>query len=325
MNWLTRHWELKLVALVLALALHTYTSGQVRIEQTLTVSIAEGSVNGLPADRVVTGVSPREFKVRLSVPSSRVQDFESEQLSPRLELTAEAVRRGSQTFPVSVRTLGLTGDVRILAIEPDNVRDIVVSLDRVAEADLPVETPMVEGLPPGLEAAIRLQTTLVRVRAPEEALAKLRDSRARMRFRPIELSGIDPAIDREREERLQLTPVDGPWRVMTAVTAAVVLRPLPAMRQVIGLPIAVLASRELLRSIDVDLQPARVTLTLHGPEALLRALRPDQDLTAYVRLPDGLDPRQSYELPVDLAGPSWLTAAAQSVRVTLTPLIPVRP
>ena len=49
MRWILGNWELKLVSLVVALALWSYTSGQVRVERQVLVEITPAQIAGLPA------------------------------------------------------------------------------------------------------------------------------------------------------------------------------------------------------------------------------------------------------------------------------------
>ena len=68
----SEHWELKLVALVIAVALWLYTNGQVRIERSINVSVTSASVQSLPKGYRVTEIRPDKFTVNLSVPVSQV-------------------------------------------------------------------------------------------------------------------------------------------------------------------------------------------------------------------------------------------------------------
>lgn len=320
MSWLTAHWDLKLVALVLAVALWTYTTGQVHVERTATVTVTDQAVSSLPERSRITAISPREFKVRLSVPASRAGELTLEELAPHLPLSPQATVERGQVFPITARSLGLPDDVRIIGIEPDNVREITVTLDLEGEADLPVEPPAVTGLPPGLEAALQLDLTLVRVRAPGAELERMRAAKARVRFEPVDLQGVDPMLARPRQERVALTPAAEGFTVLRPVHAAITVRPRPGQPRQVTVPVEVLGSRDLLRSVAVEIDQPRTTLVLRGPENQLAALKPDQDLTAYVRLRDDLAPGQAHELPVGVLAPPWLAVEPATARVTLAPL-----
>lgn len=320
MSWLTSHWDLKLVALVLAVALWTYTTGQVHVERTAAVTVTDQAVANLPERSRITAISPREFKVRLSVPSSRAGELPLDALEPRLALSPQATIERGQVFPITARSLGLPDDVRITAIEPDNVREITVSLDLETEADLPVEPPAVTGLPPGLEASLQLDLTLVRLRAPGAEVERMRAAKMRVRFEPVDLAGVDPMLARPRQERVVLTPSAAGFAVLRPVHATITVRPRPGQPRQVTVPVEVLGSRDLLRSVAVGIDQPRAVLVLRGPENQLAALKPDQDLTAYVRLRDDLAPGQPHELPVGVLAPPWLAVEPATARVTLVPL-----
>lgn len=316
---LTAHWELKLVALVIAVALWIYTSGQVRSERTLTVSVGESSVLGLGGDLVVSSIGPREFTVRLSVPNARLEELPAS-LSPRLSLPAGTARKGRASLPITGSLLSLPHDVRILDIKPEGVRDIQIGLDRIEELDLPVEPPALAGLPAGLDASLALDVTYVRVRAPVETLERLRSAQARQRFAPIQLDQEDPALASERIQLMQLTPLAEGCTVLTPVKATVTIRPVPlAKPATLVVPVEVLASRDLSEAFSIALDPPRVVLQVKGPENLVAGLRPEDDLVAFVRLHEGLAPGRPHPQVVTVLAPSWLGHEPVTVSVTLTP------
>lgn len=320
MRWLLAHWDLKLVALVLAVALWMYTTGQVHVERVFTVTVSDRAVVNLPERSRITGISPREFRVRVSMPASRADDLVADRLTPRLELDPQAAARRGQSFPIAPRILGLGDDVRVLAVEPDNVREIAVGLDQEAEADLPAELPLITGLPAGLEASLSIDLTLVRVRAPSEALERMRQARTRVRFEAIDLQGVDPLLAKPRQERVALTPATADFSVLHTAHALITVRPRTGGTRQVTMPVEVLGGRDLLRSLAVDIDRPRIPLSLRGPENLLAALRPEVDLCLYVRLRDDLAPGLRHELPLGVAAPAWLSVDAGSVGVTLTPL-----
>ncbi len=67
---LVEHWELKVVALVIAVALWLYTNGQVRIERSVNVVVAPSAVLSLPDGYRVTSITPQNFTINISVPVS---------------------------------------------------------------------------------------------------------------------------------------------------------------------------------------------------------------------------------------------------------------
>ncbi len=320
---ITAHWELKAVALLLAIALYIYTSGQVRVDKTITVSITDAAVRGLPGDYQVVNISPREFKVLLSVPTSRLADLEAESFTPRLEVRPEQLTLKNATWPLTSHLLRLSNDIRIQATEPAGLREISVTLDRITEESLPIELPHLVGLPKGLDATIKSDQTLVRVAAGGAVLELLRRDRERVRFQDIDLHAIEAGLVAERQERLLLIPVSAPtetpYRVLGDISATISIRPLLGMTKEMSASLQVLGSKDLLRSIDITLTPPRVSLTVRGPENLLQLLKPD-DLTAFVRLADDITPEITHELAVEILAPPWLAVDPARVKISVVPL-----
>lgn len=320
---LTAHWELKAVALVLAVALYIYTSGQVRVEKTVAVVIADTAVRGLPGDYQVVNLTPREFKVVLSVPTIRLADLENENLAPRLEVRPEQLATKSASWPLTSHLLRLANDIRIESTEPADIREITVQLDRITEESMPVEPPHLSGLPAGLDATVRLDQTLVRVAAGGAVLELLKRDRERVRFQDIDLHTIEATLVGERQERLFLTPLaapsETPYRVLGQIAATITIRPLLAMTKEMSASVQILGGKDLLRSVEVTLTPPRVSLTVRGPENLLAQLKPE-DLTAFVRIKDDLAPDTSHDLPVEVLAPPWLAVDPAQVRVAISGL-----
>ncbi len=322
------HWELKVVAGVLAVALYIYTSGQVRIERTVTVPVAEAPVRGLPGDYQVVEVQPREFKVRLSVPSSRLPEMEADTILPRLELRPDQLAAEQADFPLTSHFLHLSNDIRIEATEPADIRSVHLRLDRITEAILPVDPPHLVGLPNGLVAAVQLDATMVPVRAAGALLDRLRSEHLRIRFQDIPLNAIPADLTGERIERIELAalpaPADMPYEVMRKVFAVVAIRPVLGNRRLLTMPVALLGDRDLLRTVMVEVMPPLVNLTVRGPENLIRALHPE-DLTVFVQIKADQLPNTTREIPVQVLAPEGVEFDRPQVRVIQRTMGPAAP
>ena len=321
---ITPHWELKLVAMVVAVALYVYTSGQVRVERTVTVNVSETGVKGLPADYQVVGITPREFKVQLSVPSSRLSDLEATAIVPRLDIRPEHLAAREAMWPLTSFLLQLPNDIRIESTEPPDVREISLRLDRVVEGTLAVELPHLAGLEAGLDASIKLDTTLARIAAGGDVLEMLHRDHERIRFQDVDLRSIPASLTAERQERLVLTPLapaqETPYQVLDALRATITVRPIMGIARELSAPVKLLAGKDLLRSVEVTLTPPRVALTVRGPENQLAALT-SEAITAFVRLPDDVAPdAAAHDLPVEVLAPGWLVVEPTTVRVAISPL-----
>ncbi len=323
MSFITSHWELKLVALVLAVALWIYTSGQVRSDRTVDVQLREASVTGLGDNYEITLISPKEFRVTLSVPSSRWGDMPANDLLlPRIEVRQDALKNRQQDFAVTSATLGLPSDIRIVRTEPENLREITVHWDYIVEDDMPAEPPVLANVPTGLEAEARLDVSLVRVRAAADVVERQHQMKNRVRFQPVDLGFVDPKGATEQVQTVALRPVPNlPYKVQRSPSATITLRPVPSSMPVSSLPLQILIPRDAIGRFQVDLSQPQVTLTVRGPENLLKKLQPETDITAYIDLRHALE-AGTHEVPVSLLAPAWLTFDPTTVRATVSPAPP---
>ena len=319
----TAHWELKLVALVVAVALWLYTNGQVRIERSINVSVTSASVQSLPKDYRVTEIRPDKFTVNLSVPVSQVGGLRSA-LVPHLVISGDAVLRGEQTFPITGSMLGLDDDIRINHIEPDTVREVRVVFALITEDYLPVQIPPIVGLPDGIEATLAIEPTRVRVRGTRVQLDLFKTRNQRVSYDAISINGIDPAMQTSRKEIVLLTLKDQQLDVADPVTATVTLSPIRSATKEMSVAVQILAPKDFTNRFAIALSQPQVVLGLHGPANLLNGLRPETELTAYVAIRPTIELGVPVEVPVGVMGPTWATYDPVTIRVTVT-VLPPRP
>jgi hypothetical protein len=314
-SFFTNNWMIKLGALLIAIALWTYTNGQVRVERTITVQLSHDSIQRVPDSYRISSIQPQVFSVRVSVPVSQVSSLRST-FTPHLQLDSDAPQRGHQSFPITVGMLELNDDIRIEHINPDSVSDVRVDLALITEAYLPVETPQLQGVPNGINATMALEPTRVRVRLTREQFDVMQRQNQRITYEPIVLADIDPAMQKERTEKMILVVKDTQLEVVDSVTATVTLSPGNTSRREVAVPVQILAPRDFHSRFRIELSQPQVVLTLRGPDALLQALQPEADLTAYVTIRSSLEPGIPVESSVRLLGPSWMMYDPVVIRVT---------
>jgi len=316
MRWLIGNWELKLVSFVVAVALWTYTSGQVRVEREILVELSPAQVGGLPSDLQVAAIEPSEFVVVLSVPTTKLSDLRDQVLRPQLALPRERRGPGEVEFPLTSRMLGLDSDIRILRTEPGEVRTLTIRLSSIASALVPTEPPAVVGLPGGIAAEVKLDRTRVQVRGPRVQVEQFESAGTPLRFAPVRIDGVDPALTTQREERVSLVPQDGQPQPVEAVVASVTIRPARTSTVSHRIPVSVLLGPADAGRWRVQGDPPQVEVRLTGPETVVRSLR-SEDVVAWVDLhaaPIGPGER---ELPVLVQVPAGVTAEAGRISLTL--------
>jgi YbbR domain-containing protein len=320
MRWILSNWQIKLVALSLAVALWFYTSGQARIERTLNVVITPAAVRNLPEGARISGIEPHVFSVEIDGPMTVVQGLRPDAIAPRLEIVGGAIDQGRQDFPITNEVLGLPAEIRIQRVNP--ARDaITVTLGKVVETDMLVDPPRVVDVPGGLEPSLSLEEGRVVVTGPQDVISEMLRQHPRLRFLPVSLASANASIERAEPLRLRLVPDAPPSVEVPPVYARVTLKPVDGQRQQVGLAVHLLATPDFLAKHRVELSQPQVVVTVRGPRNLLAALTPES-LAAYVNLRRPLELNQPQEVPVEVLGPAWLTADPVAVRVTVSLLVP---
>lgn len=322
-SFITNNWTIKLGAFLIAVALWSYTNGQVRVERSLTVQITPEAILKVPENYRVTSIEPEGFTVRVSVPISLSSSLRST-ISPRLVIDSDAPQRGEQRFPITIGMLELNDDIRIERINPESVSEVRVGLSLITEDYLPVDVPTLNGVPEGINASMALEPTRVRVRATRDQFQAMQARNQRVSFEPITLTDVDPAQLKTRTEKIVLVAQDSQLDVVDKVTATITLTPANTARREVAVPVQLLAPRDFHTRFTLELSQPQVVLTLHGPEQLLQSLQPETEITAYITLRSTIEPGIPMEASIGVLGPVWLTYDPVSVRVTAN-LVGTRP
>lgn len=318
MRWIFGNWELKMVSLVVAVALWTYTSGQVRVEREILIELTPAQVTGLPADLQVAAIEPSEFVAVLSIPTSKLGDLRDQVLRPQLSVPRDRRGTGDVEFVLTGRMLGLDSDVRVVRTEPGEVRSVIVRLSAIAQAVLPAEAPVVVGLPAGIATDVRLDRTQVEVKGPRELVEQARNASSSIRFQPIRLDGVDPFLVSPREERIALRVLEGQLSTVEPVIATIVLRPLRMATVNLRVPVPMLLAPGDAGRWRIVGEAPRAELRLTGPETVVRALR-SEDIVAWVDLHAGLSAGE-HELPVLVQAIEGVRFEPSRVKLVLAPV-----
>lgn len=309
------NWQMKLVALIFAVVIYLYTARQVSQEATIDVVCEPTAVVGLPDDYRVASVNPREFSIQVSGPAAVLRSLRESRISPRLELSADAISKGEQSFPVTTTLLGIDAEVRIL-----DIREITVGIGRVETQDMWIDPPRLIRVPSGIRATLTLERDRVKVTGAASAIAQLTGGQQRLQFKPVNLDGVQSAISEPTERRIFLEPDVGVGIQVEEVTARLVLTPVGIRRQQVTLPVRILGDPQMLAEHQVTLAAAQITVSLRGPARIMDEFDPQTGLNAWVDL-RGLNGAVSREMPVVIQGPEWMQIDPVTMPVVIAPRV----
>ena len=114
---LTRHWELKLLALVFSMALWLFVMTSEKINAVLPLSI---ELHSLPAGLVVTGEQPETVEVQVHGLRTALARVSAESMRVRVSLVG--ARPGEMMLRLGPEQIIVPAGVTVLRVNPDIVR-----------------------------------------------------------------------------------------------------------------------------------------------------------------------------------------------------------
>lgn len=318
MNWLLRRWQLKLLAIAMAVGVYLFTATQITVERTLSVRIAEQHIEGLDGSYIVSHLSPREIDITIAGPHAMIEEVNPQAIEPVLRISTEGLIAGVQEFDITERLLQLNPNLTLRSASVPRIR---AEFSRVVEEVLNLEgRPAITGLPDGLRADVSLARSQVLVRGPANVIAALR-VRGRLALRPIELTDIPTDITEPMELRVPLVmQTDEPSiRTIEQPEAVVRISPAPETRVVGPVAVNLLVAPDFLSRYEVLIEPGVIALTVSGPVNRMRETDVASLIRAFVDVVDVKRSSAGEDRVVRVVAPSWLTVAPSQVRVSVRP------
>ncbi len=325
MRWLHAHWELKLIAMALAITLYLFIGGVTHLERAFQIEVRRSDLVIPPdVDRyVISAITPESFQIRLGGPRALLDTVRSETLRPRLELDAGQLASGSQSFPVTARLFGLPPELHIVGHEQHAIE---VRVSEIIREDITLSITDVifneMDLPDGLVVDSVALTGVSRVPlvGTRDAIERIR-TRQRPVLEPLSLAGlVSPDLISPVEKQLPLRLALGEGvRMDGEYDLGVTLRIAP--RQVsrqLHAEVMVLAPADYLERFQVTVSPARRAFTVTGPKNRIDAENLAERIALFVDLSSrpSLDEGAPYE--VRYTAPAWATIQVGAVQVTIT-------
>lgn len=312
-------WEIRIVALGLAVMVYLFTGNVIEVDQTHTIRIGSQHIVGLSEDYQVQAVSPSEVVVELRGPRNVMEQFDPSELLPRIDFSTRDIQPGDHVFDITARLLQLPPELGLRHSSDGRVR---VEIGRMVRVAVPVSVQLEDFSFARVQGVVRtfdLDRTNIEVFGPEDVIARI-EQQGGIRIEPTVLNtGEQTALSEARELRgvpLRLDLPDGVTSEVSAVTATILVLPKPEERQ-LSLPLQVLASYEFLSRYRVELHQPEVALTLIGPAQRVRALDPATDLIAYIDLAGEPSLDVPHSRTVRVLAPPWLSVGPAQARITI--------
>ncbi|HET6350119.1 MAG TPA: CdaR family protein [Candidatus Krumholzibacteria bacterium] len=256
---LTRNLGARLLALVVALLVWFNASGQEQVVRTRTAPLV---LAGLPDSLAISTPLPTTADVRVVASRRQLVTVGFRRLSVVADVSGFGPGRHRITFgPDAVRGLGNVepGKVQVvspdhldLEIEPMAIRRVQVSLATTGE--LPHDLLELDG-------GVSIEPPWVTVRGPASMLERVQH----IATQPLDLTRVHDTVERE-----VALDVDRQLFTCNPSRVNVTLRVSPRGERVLAnVPPTVLLDSE---SVDVEIVPNAVSLTLEGPSAVLDTL-----------------------------------------------------
>ncbi len=145
LRFITHNWQLKLLALGIALVMWIFVVGQDKAEMTVEVPI---ELTGIPANAVVVDDTVNKVYARITGPGALVRRAASERLVKRVNMAGMGL--GEHVFQVVPEDLRLPAGVSVMRVSPAR---FTVTLAARVTRQVPVR-PVLKGKPaPGYEVA----------------------------------------------------------------------------------------------------------------------------------------------------------------------------
>jgi hypothetical protein len=311
---LTGNWQYKIIALFFAVALYFYTSDLITLERTLRVAEFTAHDVRVPDGYVVTEVSPRALDIDISGPKSLVSAL-GEAVPLQLPIEEDELIVGRKMrFSVTPQLLGLNPKIRVDQVAP--VPELSVLIERLASKTVSVSSQIaVQGLPDGLDYELRMEQVDLTVLGPEPLLERLEQ----IETRPVDLSTVPADLGEEitKAVTIQLvSPRDVRVQHEGFLEASIIIRPQLPQKNV-QIPLQVAASPDLLKRFRVELSQGTATVPVRGPQALLDALNPEEQLRGLVQVSASWPLDEPQSVVVRVLGPTWFSYDTVQVKATL--------
>jgi YbbR-like protein. len=268
LSFFTRHWQLKLLSLLISAGLWYFVAAEDRLDLTVDIPL---EIRNLPANLVIGNQYRKDIEVVLSGPRRLIQEMRQQHISRPIDLSK------AEPGPLVVRndesSIPLPNGIAVQRVQPAN---ITLLIDRLARTDFPI-LPVTSGKPAAgfVLDSITLKPPHMTVTGPQAVLEK----EISLKTSVINLEGLDKSAT--VQVLLNLNEALLTLIGETVIEANVTIKDNMLKKTVRGIPIT---SKKAGASLKFS--PATVTVGADIPE---RMVRTTSELSLLFRASAGTD------------------------------------
>ncbi len=249
---LTKHWMLKLLALIIGVSLWYFVVGEDQVDITITLPI---EVHNLPANLVIANQYKKDIEVAIRGPRRIIQDVRRQNVSMPIKLNR--VEPGAMVIAIDSTAIPFPDGITVLRLQPTN---ITLLIDELVQKVFPIN-PVTTGSPQAgyTLKSITLEPGSLTVNGPKSLL----DSQLALATDVIKLD----TLTRTVKKQVPLDLSDPMLKLIgeTVVTAHIALSENILNKTVHGIPVNV---RNAAKSVHTS--PSLVSVEAGIPEVLIR-------------------------------------------------------
>lgn len=297
-TFLTRHWLLKLLSLVIGTSLWYFVAGEDQVDMIVTIPL---ELRNLPADLVIANQYKKDIEVAIHGPRRLIQDMRQQNISRPVDLSK--AEPGSMVLQNDSNSIPFPRGIAVQRVQPANITLLV---DRLVRKDF-VITPVTRGKPTaGLVVEnLTLNPSRITVTGPQTVLE---------RENSLKTSVIDlEEVERSGSVQVHLNLNEALLKLIgeTVIEANIVLKESVVKKTVRNIPVNVKDGGPALKTT-----PPVVTVEAEIPEQIVHAT-PELSTLFRATVTASADPNNS-EIPV-MVSPVALPGHPPIAILTVTP------
>jgi hypothetical protein len=280
--FLSKHWLLKLLSLIIGASLWYFVVGQDQVDMIVTIPL---ELHNLPADLVIANQYKKDIEVAIRGPRRVIREMRQQNISRPVDLSKAAP--GAMVVKNDSDSIPFPQSITVQRVQPANITLLV---DRLVHKDFTI-TPVTKGKPAAgfVVENVALNPPRITVTGPQTVL----DRETALKTSSINLD----ALDRSTTFQVNLNLNEALLKILgeTVIEANIVLKETMIKKTVRGIPINVRESNQVLKTI-----PTTVTVEADIPEQIVQIT---PELSTLFRAAVTIPPdKTAGEVPVQVNG-----------------------